>query len=174
MTEGKKIVVNMSYGVFSADPHEKFVVSSTNRTFGYPQETLKLVASLDTQLQQRFEWKTGGLVVAGQSHTVELSAERPDGQEPLLFTFTAQIVKKASTRARVGEPCGGTSAVTCAEGAECVMPSGSAKGSCRAVFRGAALGRFCGGIANVRCADGLECGYDGRYADAGGKCRAIP
>lgn len=173
--EGKKVVVNLYYGGFTATPVSKWEVTSTDRSFGYPKITTKAppAHTADMPTSEKLEWKIGPLVHAGETHKVTLTAKALGGGRDKTFTFTAKIIKAAPTGAAEGKMCGGFAGIRCADGLDCIMEEPihpDEAGICRARFVGAGLGKMCGGIAGIRCAEGLECELSGHFPDASGKC----
>jgi predicted secreted protein len=90
--EGADVVVRLSA---NATTGYQWFVKSTDRTFGYPEQTYEYaeggpVGSGGTAV---LTWHTGGFVRAGGSHTVALVyARSASGSPARTFTFTANVV----------------------------------------------------------------------------------
>lgn len=173
--EGKKVIVNLSYGGFTATPHGKWEVTSVDRSFGYPTITTKNNPQVpDAPTAQKLVWKLGPFVHAGETHKVTLTSKPlGGGGRPLTFTFTAKIVK-LPTGAAEGKMCGGIAGIMCKDGLDCIITSNhpDAAGTCRKRFVGGGAGEMCGGIAGRRCADGFHCEFTGaRHPDQSGTCK---
>jgi hypothetical protein len=171
--EGKKILVQLTYGGFVASPYGAYEVTSTDRSLGYPKITTKTPRIPDAPVTQKLVWQTGGFSHAGETHKVVLTAKSLNGGKARTFAFTAKIVAKASSGAKNGAMCGGIAGLACASGLDCIMSGAEhpdQSGTCRARNVGAAIGAMCGGFAGLRCQDGLECQIGAKHPDAAGSC----
>ena len=173
--EGKKVIVNLSYGGFTQTPLGKWEVTSFDKSFGYPKITTKSNPEVpDAPTAQKLVWKLGPLVHAGESHRVTLTAKSLSGGRSKTFSFTAKIVN-LRTGAKEGKMCGGIVGIMCADGLDCKMTSNhpDASGICRKRVVSSGSGQMCGGIMGLLCAEGFHCKFSGaRHPDQSGTCVA--
>ncbi len=174
--EGKNVVVNLSYGGFTATPYGKYDVTTTDKSMGYPKVTVKTPRIPDAPTTAKLTWNTGVFTHAGETHHVVLTSKSLNGGKARTFSFTAKIIAKKSTGAKIGQMCGGFGGLPCASNLDCEMSGPmhpDQAGTCRARDDGAAIGGMCGGIAGFRCQDGLDCELSGNHPDASGTCAIL-